>query len=174
VRSIRAIDCLDEREIMKIVSLRLLAVCALTLAPLSAFSADMKRSHCTAEETVYFSCSTGKKLLSYCGSGTISATSGYLQYRFGTPDKLEITVPATKDIASKSFFFESETNARADQIYTLSVKNGRTKYMLESQEGRAGTGTLTVIQNGPIATLECKTIYENLLNRLEHAGLPTQ
>jgi len=49
---------------------------------------------CSEGEVVVFNCSAGKKLISVCASRDISRTSGYLQYRFGTLAKTELSVPA--------------------------------------------------------------------------------
>ncbi len=59
-------------------------------APALASSAS---TLCTPGETVVFSCSTGTRTVSLCASSDLSAKSGYLQYRFGTRDKLELAYP---------------------------------------------------------------------------------
>lgn len=42
-------------------------------------------SHCAAEETTLFACSTGRKLLSVCATDDLSRDAGVVQYRFGAP-----------------------------------------------------------------------------------------
>lgn len=49
---------------------------------------------CKQQEQVIFSCSLGKKTVSVCASNDLSANSGYLQYRFGQPGRIELNLPA--------------------------------------------------------------------------------
>jgi hypothetical protein len=42
---------------------------------------------------VYFSCPIYKKIISLCASGNISPNNGYVQYRFGTADHIELEFP---------------------------------------------------------------------------------
>jgi hypothetical protein len=53
----------------------------------------------SAEENV-FSCHTAtKKLISVCASKDLAPDHGYLQYRFGLPDKVEVAVPADRSVS---------------------------------------------------------------------------
>jgi hypothetical protein len=54
---------------------------------------DLQKSLCQTKEKVIFSCGTGKKLISVCSSENLSPTAGYVQYRFGTKEKLELSFP---------------------------------------------------------------------------------
>jgi hypothetical protein len=52
----------------------------------------------SAEENV-FSCHTAtKKMISVCASKDMAADHGYLQYRFGSPGKVEVVVPADRSV----------------------------------------------------------------------------
>jgi hypothetical protein len=52
----------------------------------------------SAEENV-FSCHTAtKKMISVCASKDLAPDRGYLQYRFGSPDKVEVVVPADRSV----------------------------------------------------------------------------
>ena len=66
-----------------------------TLAVFSAqlHAGDVNKSLCKAGEAVVFSCNTGKKLISVCASENLAANAGYVQYRFGTKEKLELSFP---------------------------------------------------------------------------------
>jgi len=48
---------------------------------------------CKAHEEVYFSCTSEKKIISLCASGNISPDNGYVQYRFGMADHIELEFP---------------------------------------------------------------------------------
>lgn len=56
-------------------------------------SAATGASHCGAEEETLFTCSTGRKLVSVCTSRDLSASSGFVQYRFGPPAAPELVYP---------------------------------------------------------------------------------
>ncbi len=53
---------------------------------------------CSIAEINVFSCGAGKKVISVCASKDVAADRGYLQYRFGATQKVELTVPATKSV----------------------------------------------------------------------------
>ena len=52
-----------------------------------------QRFLCSTEETLLFGCDSGPKMISVCASPGFSATTGYVQYRFGTPGKIELSYP---------------------------------------------------------------------------------
>jgi hypothetical protein len=61
-------------------------------------SADAE-THCSPDEKVMFSCSTGNMIFaSVCASNDLSKTSGYIQYRFGRIGSPELVVPETTSI----------------------------------------------------------------------------
>ena len=68
---------------------------------LSGPVAAQQSSLCAPGERVLFSCSLQqtKKLVSLCTSQNLSPTSGYLQYRFGVPGKVELDYPPGKAFA---------------------------------------------------------------------------
>ncbi len=50
-------------------------------------------SLCRPDERVVFSCSTGARFASLCGSKALSSNEGHLQYRFGRGDAIELAYP---------------------------------------------------------------------------------
>lgn len=66
-------------------------------------------SLCDAQEQVIFSCTLGKKMVSVCASNDFSASSGYLQYRFGQKGALELTCPDLAEVAPASQFVQART-----------------------------------------------------------------
>ncbi|UBM11616.1 hypothetical protein [Cupriavidus metallidurans] len=48
---------------------------------------------CRPYEEVYFSCQIDEKILSVCACGNVSPDNGYVQYRFGKSDKVELEYP---------------------------------------------------------------------------------
>jgi hypothetical protein len=74
---------------------------ALTLAAVFSVTAaaGAAPSLCTADEAVLFSCRTAtKKFISVCAAKDLAPGRGYLQYRFGQPEKIELSVPADKSV----------------------------------------------------------------------------
>lgn len=71
---------------------------AIVLAIFILFSefAYTAESHCIRPEMTVFSCRTGTKVVSVCGSNVISSQMGYLQYRFGSLESPEFIYPNKK------------------------------------------------------------------------------
>jgi hypothetical protein len=60
-------------------------------------------SHCATDETTYFSCSVkSEKVVSICGEN-FENENGFLQYRFGKLDKIEMVFPKTTEQSTKKF-----------------------------------------------------------------------
>jgi hypothetical protein len=53
---------------------------------------------CLSDEDNVFSCSTAKKIIAVCASKDLGADHGYVQYRYGLPNKAELTVPAGRSV----------------------------------------------------------------------------
>jgi hypothetical protein len=73
---------------------------------------NLSTSLCTKDETVVFSCRTlGKKgkLLSLCGSKVLDEKTGYVQYRFGPPGKIELEFPKDKQNTQAAFRYSRYT-----------------------------------------------------------------
>lgn len=64
---------------------------------------------CDTQEQVIFSCSLGKKTVSVCASHDFSASSGYLQYRFGQKDALELAFPDLTEAVPASQYVQART-----------------------------------------------------------------
>jgi len=52
---------------------------------------------CMAEEKVLFSCAIEDRLVSVCAAPNVSAKTGYVQLRYGSPEQIEIELPETRD-----------------------------------------------------------------------------
>lgn len=60
-------------------------------------------SNCAPEERIYFSCTSGKKLISLCGSA-LPSPAGTLTYRIGYPGKKPEMIYPTGDVPTKNAF----------------------------------------------------------------------
>src|SRR5262245_35059347 len=64
-------------------------------------------SLCAAQEPIIFSCVVRRsaKIVSLCGSKNLTKENGYLQYRFGVPDKIELEFPRTQTHTQEQFTY---------------------------------------------------------------------
>lgn len=93
---------------------------------------------CKAEEKVIFSCPTkAKKIIALCASPNFSAKAGTLQYRFGTPTKVELQYPETPQPAAGKFF-ASQTGYSGGGELRVRFKNGSVDYFLFDRTIRTG------------------------------------
>jgi hypothetical protein len=67
-------------------------------------------SLCAAEEEIVWSCATeNNKIASVCASRDLTIDKGYVQYRFGTKQKIELEAPRSRDGSRKFFGFSRYT-----------------------------------------------------------------
>ncbi len=88
-------------------------------------------SLCRADEQVIFSCKVGdgSKFASICGSRRLDAERGYVQYRFGRADALELQFPQGLGDTQRAFRYAHYFRARVDRT-ELSFERGGYKYSL--------------------------------------------
>lgn len=134
-------------------------------------------SHCNEQEQIIFSCSLGKNIVSVCASKDISQNSGYLQYRFGHKNALELVFPASTEtfhranIHAQSLMFSGGGGAY------LRFINGQYNYVVYTAIGK-GWGTkegVAVEKNKKrIANLICQDVTISMLGDefFTQAGLP--
>lgn len=74
-----------------------------------AARAPLNASLCAADERVYFSCQAGKgsKRIALCGQvkGGADGVHGFLQYRFGTREHLDMAYPSAREASLDKFSF---------------------------------------------------------------------
>ncbi|MBK6958114.1 MAG: hypothetical protein IPH22_06735 [Nitrosomonas sp.] len=145
-----------------------------TLTALPVWAAE---SLCNAQEQVIFSCSLGKKMVSVCASNDFSASSGYLQYRFGQKDALELafpdlteSAPADQSVQARTLMFAGGGGGY------LRFINGQHHYIVYTAIGKgwgAKDGVAVEKNNQLIANLECQDIPVSKLSEefFTHAGL---
>jgi hypothetical protein len=120
-------------------------------------------SHCAPEEQVVFSCATtNSKVISLCSSSPLTSSDGYLQYRFGPADKLELVYPAIKEHPSKHFQFGMQGYAGGGSAF-LKFMNGEYTYVLFDAliKGEGEKAGVVVSKSGKrIAYLQCKGTWQ--------------
>ncbi|MEQ4224434.1 MULTISPECIES: hypothetical protein [Pseudomonas syringae group] len=101
---------------------------------------------CAAEEDVYFSCPLpGNKIVSVCASKNDTPSSGYVQYRYGVPDNIELSYPSTKNPPEGKFFLVDASEGSVNKGI-IKFKNGRYTYLL----AQSFVSYLTVLKDGKL------------------------
>jgi hypothetical protein len=97
----------------------------------AATSAVQTPSLCDASEAIIFSCRIkgSNKILSLCSSKQLSKDAGYLQYRFGRPDAVELTFPEEKRNSQTQFLYNHYFRFQVDRT-EVSFKNGGYRYSI--------------------------------------------
>ena len=136
----------------------------LAFASCTAYALD---TLCTTTEKVIFNCQLkeSKKLVSVCGSKPLTRDSGYIQYRFGTKQYLELIYPSKKTESQKRFFGGYQ-HPYQSSIAELTFENGGYSYTLSAYSvsevlndipGGAEFGEITIQKRGAsnYKTLKC-------------------
>jgi hypothetical protein len=92
---------------------------------------------CQSNEKVVFGCTAGDKMLSLRASPKFTSTSGYMQYRFGTPTKIELTYPEARK-PPKGYFWHSSTLYSGGFDERVRFKNQGVQYLIFDRMIRTG------------------------------------
>ncbi|NTX26553.1 hypothetical protein HT746_05275 [Burkholderia pyrrocinia] len=84
---------------------------------------------CQSHEEIYFSCSLGGKIISLCASGNVSPNNGYVQYRYGVLDHIEIQFP-NKPYPPNARFEISDISAGNLNYVHIKFKSGKYDYVI--------------------------------------------
>lgn len=160
-----------------VVSLALLAACATApqgeesehaAADLSAGPAASTKPLCTPVERTIFSCrTTNDKLIAVCASSDLSATTGYIQYRFGSDDATELKLPQDEAVqnfrqilrayttdpeVSGSFYASGLELSKGSYTYTVHYSIGH---------GQESAGVMVTKDGDELADIRCNDDYSN-------------
>lgn len=132
-------------------------------------------SLCDLEERSLFTCSIGKKLVSVCASKDLTATSGYVQYRFGqTKNPPELVYPAERTHPASSFGIGFTGSAKSSLV-NLNFKVSPYSYTIYSQAAAFDTNGAGIRIKAPgskTSRLSCKEESPpNALNTLHNLEL---
>jgi hypothetical protein len=126
------------------------------LLPLPVLAAEA--AGCLPPQQTLFSCSTGNKSVSICGSPNLSAGSGSLQYRFGSPARLELSYPPT-DADWRQFTRAGTLMFSGGGGAFLAFENTPFRYVVYTAAGRgwgSKAGVIVEKNRKRIASLACK------------------
>jgi len=81
---------------------------------------------CAKDERVIFSCPVRRpaKIVSLCASKDLTSDRGYLQYRFGVPEKIELEFPQSKTGTQPKFQYTHYFRAQVDLTEISFSSNG--------------------------------------------------
>ncbi len=140
----------------------------------SKTTAVKSKSLCQANEQTIWSCAvaTKNKIASVCASKDLAEDLGYVQYRFGTPAKIELEFPKERKDSQKSFKYSRYTRPLVTRL-TLTFKNGDFKYEIhdddDSEEKPPIRAASVDIKNGEkdVSSVVCKQQITGSLMKLE-------
>jgi hypothetical protein len=95
---------------------------------------------CEADEQVIFGCTSKDKMISLCASPDVSNTGGHMQYRFGTPGKIELAYP-DKQSAPKGNFMHSFEPYSGGYSERVRFENGKVQYVIFEDMISTGAGS---------------------------------
>ena len=120
-------------------------------------------SLCDSTEQIIFSCTTkpAGKLVSLCASKDLTKDKGYLQYRFGLPNKIELEFPQKREQTQQSFKYSHYFRAQVDQTEISFTSNGYQYSIVDDYNGeerpaRTSQGVRVTPPNGKEVTLSCR------------------
>lgn len=120
-------------------------------------------SLCEKDEKIVFSCPIRKpaKIVSLCSSKELTKESGYLQYRFGLPGKIELEFPKQREQTQSAFKYSHYFRAQFD-LTEISFSQDGHQYAIfddyngEQKPARHDQGIKITPPNGKEVTLTCR------------------
>ena len=104
---------------------RRLAALALSALCVGAAGADRPARYlCKADETILFGCMSGRKMISVCASRGFQSDTGYVQYRYGVPAKVELLWPESLQPAADHFWRSSVPYSGGGESHLRFVNQG--------------------------------------------------
>jgi hypothetical protein len=93
------------------------------------------KSLCQASEQTIWSCAvaTKNKIASVCASKDLTADSGYVQYRFGIPGKVELEFPKDRKDSAQKFKYTRYTRPLVTML-TLKFETGGVVYEIHDDD----------------------------------------
>ena len=121
-------------------------------------------SLCEANEKIVFSCALAKpaKIVSLCSSKELTKDRGYLQYRFGLPEKIELEFPKQREQTQSAFNYSHYFRAQFDQTEISFSQNGYEYAIFDDYNGEQKPAQhnqgvrITPPNNGKETTLTCR------------------
>jgi hypothetical protein len=123
---------------MKLMSKLLLLLSIVLLNWSTSLLADEAQGTlCRQGEEVLFSCPVkdGTTMVSLCGSKHLTAQEGYLQYRFGHADHIQLEFPTQRQETQKMFRYAQYSRYQVNRVAISFQRGGYTYALFDSYEG---------------------------------------
>lgn len=142
-----------------------------------AGAAPAVATHCVPAEQVIFSCETRqRKVISLCASATLTATFGYMQYRFGQRRRApELVYPAGREHPRHHFQAGTLTYSGGGGAYIQGSNNAYTYVVFTGiGKGWAKEGVVVKKAGKQIAYLPCQGAWTSQMGPelFEQAAIP--
>ncbi|MFP3569726.1 hypothetical protein [Paraburkholderia sp. SIMBA_030] len=115
------------------------------LAALAVIDTAHAAGLCSANETIVFNCELKEnhKIVSMCSSKDLTDKKGFLQYRYGLPNKVELTFPKSRENSQAQFGYDEYS--RPDlSTFVVGFNNANYRYEIsETTEGGEDVGVTT-------------------------------
>jgi hypothetical protein len=118
--------------------------CAVTTHAISA-SASASPLCNAAEQTLWHCTLKYHKMSAICASKDLSATAGYLQYRFGTRDKIELEFPTIRKQTQQQFRYSRYFRYQTQYDSVRFVNNGYNYALNYYAAGDVGASLLETV-----------------------------
>jgi hypothetical protein len=134
----------------------------------SVFAENANITLCESQEDIYFSCPVpGGKIVSVCAFNNINPSSGYVQYRYGTPEKIELFYPQTKMPPEGRFYVVDASEGSVNKAI-IKFYNGRYTYLVS----QAFVSFLTVLKDGKVVLRKyCDSGRYSFVSRVALKGI---
>lgn len=117
--------------------MKYLAILIFFCTPLLFLSSQMAHAQndekevtlCKPSEDIYFSCPMKNKIVSVCAKNNVSPDAGYVQYRYGTTEDIEMIYPKN-NVPPRDIFSITDASEGSAAQENLKFKNGSYDYVL--------------------------------------------
>lgn len=136
------------------------------ISPIFAEEADV--TLCEPDEDIYFSCPLpGGKVVSVCASGNDDPSSGYVQYRYGAPEKIELVYPKSK-LPPEGRFYLVDASEGSVNLDIIKFYNGKYTYRV----AQAFVSFLSVLKDDKVILRKsCEAGGYAFVNRAASKGI---
>lgn len=147
--------------------------------PSCIFLPSYEGSLCSTDEAILFSCHIRgrNKTLSICGAQRITESTGYIQYRFGTKDKVDLVFPEAKQpplgLFTKTFSASYGSGVRSTALdASVTFSTGQHTYIVYSDWINGSPEALNDDRHGVFGYHTGVKVYKNkkLISKLACDG----
>jgi hypothetical protein len=143
------------------------------VSSLGAAPAKPPPTLCTGAEKTVFGCAIADgRIVSVCTSPDFSPETGWIEYRFGRPERVELAYPPTREKTQQAFEYTRYTRPLFTEL-TLQFTNGGYLYRLQTASGDddgtpIASAILDVRKDGrTVSSLRCQPEWTDHLMSLE-------